>query len=122
MKLSSIKTADHLILALAMAGYRKEAARGPISDAEPGPFFIFGWMAAEKPVPHIAIYPQQLDHSTDLFISIEIDEAGNLKEWELFECFVGSCAGFDPVGVTTAPESIGELLQDWRASLCGSQG
>ncbi len=46
MKLSNIKTADQLILALASAGYRKEPANGPISDAEPGPFYIFGWMAA----------------------------------------------------------------------------
>ena len=122
MKLSTIKTADQLILALASAGYRKKPARGPISGAEPGPFYVFGYMAAEKPVPHIAIYPQQLDHFTDLFVSVEIDEAGNLKEWELFECYVGSCTGFDPVGVTTDPESIGELLQDWHASLCGSQG
>lgn len=122
MKLSSIKTADQLILALASAGYRKEPANGPISDTEPGPFYVYGYMAAARPVPEISIYPQQLDHSTDLFVSVVIDEAGNLTEWELFECYVGSCTGFDPVGVTTDPESIGELLQDWHQSLCGSQG
>lgn len=123
MKLSDITTADQLIFALAYAGYRKEQpANGPIQDPEPGPFYVYGYWAAEVPVPEISIYPQQLDHANDLFLSAVIGKTGQIDHWELNECYVGSNAEFDPVGVTTAPESIGGLLQNWIESLCGSQG
>ena len=122
MKLSSIETADQLILALAYEGYRKEQpANGPIQDPEPGPFYVYGYWAAEVPVPEISIYPQQLDHANDLFLSAVIGKTGQIDHWELNECYVGSSTGFEPVGVTTAPESIGDLLQEWHESLCGSQ-
>ena len=123
MKLSSIKTADQLILALAYEGYRKEQpANGPIQDPEPGPFYVYGYWAAEVPVPEISIYPQQFGYANDLFLSAVIGKTGQIDHWELNECFVGSSAGLDPEGYDTDPASLGYLLQDWHETLCGSQG
>ena len=136
MKLSNIKTADQLILALAYEGYRKEpagvgvSANGNYIPPKPGPFYSFGYWAAEQPVPELSIYPQRryqvefelFDHGTDLWLSAVIGKTGDINHWELNESYVGSSAICDLIDITTDPESIGEMLQDWHQSLCGSQG
>ena len=112
MKLSSIKKADQLILALASGGYRKEQpANGPIQDPEPGPFYVYGFWAAEIPVPEISIYPQQGDMGTAWFLSAVIGKTGEILRWELNETYdIGLCVEFIPNDETIDADSVAEIL------------
>ena len=119
MKLSSIKTADQLILALASAGYRKEVPKGNLQvEEEPGPYFMYGFFPAADPIPTISIYPQILDHGSDLFICAYISRTEGIKgrifSWDMVECFAGTSQPFTPTAETTSPESIGQTLQIWQ--------
>ncbi len=122
MKLSNIKTADQLILALAYEGFRKEQpANGPIVDPEPGPFYVYGYWAAAIPVPELSIYPQQLNHGVDLFLSAVLTKSGQINHWELNHLSEQYNFALHSVeDVTTDPESIGELLQGWLEEICRS--
>ena len=118
MKLSDIKTADQLILALASAGYRKaQPSNGPIQDPEPGPFYVYGYWAAEQPVPEISIYPQQGDLGTEWFLSAVIGKTGNILRWELNEAYdIGLCVGFTPSDETVDADSVAEILNGFETA------
>ena len=93
MKLSDIKTADQLILALADEGYRKEpagvgvSANGNYIPPKPGPFYSYGFWASELPVPELSIYPQRryqvefdlFDHGTDLWLPAGVIRASSTE-------------------------------------------
>ena len=121
MKLSSIKTADQLILALASAGYVKASSsnRGNITD----PFFsclVTCCPTCSHERQAIWIYPQQPDHDDDLGLVADLDRTGEITGWHLVEHYAGSFQPFDPIEETTVPESIGGVLQNWMDEVIGS--
>lgn len=119
VKLSEIHTADELVLALARQGWAKTCDGNPSAANPAAPFFSFDeWFhpIAEERGRQFSLYPQVLDHGSDLGFSAMVDEAGLIGDWAMFECHGGTVQPIDPAAVELHHFNLGERLDDWQRS------
>ena len=119
VKLSSIRTADELMLALIRQGWSKTVDGNPAAECPSGPFFSFHeWFhpTLEQRGQQITVYPQVLDHGTDLGYVAGVDDNGRLIDWVMFESYGGTIQAIDSDTIELHQFSMGERLDDWQRS------
>lgn len=106
---------------LVRRGWRKTDGKPPEDDPSAA-FFSFRDTAdnPEWPYAHrlvqFDLYPQYLDHGSDLSLGCNVDEHGRLFNWSMIERYSGSGQPVDPAGIELTQFAIAELLADWEAS------
>jgi len=120
--LSELRTADELVLALARNGWTK-AIKGSGFTGNPfGPFFTFTDTNDNPDWPYVHrcvqfdLYPQVLDHGTDLAFGCKVGAFGSLYRWQMIERYAGSGVDIDPATVELNHLAMGELLDQWQRS------